>query len=112
MSPSLSESHVEPDPAPARPERLWRQLVGEELREVRQTRGATLREVAGKARVSPQYLSEIERGSKEPSSEILAAIGTSLDLSLLDLTIGVATRLHGATSAAPAQSRGEFTLAA
>ena len=87
-------------------ERLWRHLVGEQLRDIRQERGESLRAVAGRARVSPQYLSEIERGFKEPSSEILAALGDSLDTSLLDLTVGVAERLT--TNVA----RGEFTLAA
>jgi transcriptional regulator with XRE-family HTH domain len=58
--------------------------------------------------VSPQYLSEIERGLKEPSSEILAAIGESLDTTLLDLTVGVARRLHADRAAA----HGEYTLAA
>ncbi|WP_084361222.1 helix-turn-helix domain-containing protein [Herbiconiux solani] len=77
----------------ARPERLWREVVGDELRTVRQTRGESLRRVATRARVSPQYLSEIERGFKEASSEILAALGTALDLSLVDLTRGAAARL-------------------
>jgi len=91
-----------------RRERLWRELVGEQLREIRTDRGETLRTVAKRADVSPQYLSEIERGFKEPSSEILAAIGGSLDTSLLDLAAGVAERLHESRAAA----RGEFRLAA
>ena len=90
------------------PEGLWRHLVGEQLRDIRQERGETLRTVASRASVSPQYLSEIERGFKEPSSEILAAIGESLDTSLLDLTVGVAERLQASSG----QGRGEFTLAA
>jgi len=90
-----------------RSERLWRHLVGEQLREIRLARGETLRGVGSRAGVSPQYLSEIERGFKEPSSEILAAIGASLDLTLLDLTVGVAERLSET-----AGGRGEFTLAA
>jgi transcriptional regulator with XRE-family HTH domain len=91
-----------------REEPLWRHLVGEQLREIRQDRGESLREVARRARVSPQYLSEIERGGKEPSSEILAAIGASLDTSLLELTSGVVERL--AETAAP--TRGAVALAA
>jgi hypothetical protein len=82
-------------------EPLWRELLGEQLREIRLARGETLRGVAGEARVSPQYLSEVKRGGKEASSEILAAIGTALDTTLLDLTTGVAERLQGA--AAPAR---------
>jgi len=95
------------DSEKTRPERLWRHLVGEQLRGIRSSRGESLREVAKRARVSPQYLSEIERGSKEPSSEILAAIGASLDTSLLDLTTGIASRLNET-----AASQGEFRLAA
>ncbi|MGA1838555.1 helix-turn-helix transcriptional regulator [Herbiconiux sp. 11R-BC] len=105
-------------PAPA--ERLWRELVGEELRESRLARGESLRTVAGRARVSPQYLSEIERGFKEPSSEILAALGGALERSLLDLTSGVAERLQSrAGASSPAASTnavsvtaGAFALAA
>jgi len=93
---------------PRRTELLWRELVGDQLREIRQSRGETLRDVAKTARVSPQYLSEIERGLKEPSSEILAAVGESLETTLLDLTVGVAERLLESRSA----SKGAFTLAA
>jgi len=93
---------------PRRTELLWRELVGDQLREIRQSRGETLRDVAKSARVSPQYLSEIERGLKEPSSEILAAVGESLETTLLDLTVGVAERLLESRSA----SKGAFTLAA
>lgn len=89
------------------PDRLWRELVGEQLRGIRQSRGESLRTVASRARVSPQYLSEIERGSKEPSSEILAAIGGSLDTTMLDLASGIADRLQPS-----APSHGEFRLAA
>ncbi|ROQ41115.1 DNA-binding XRE family transcriptional regulator [Frondihabitans sp. PhB188] len=88
---------------------LWRELVGEQLRGRRESRDESLRSVAKRAGVSPQYLSEVERGIKEPSSEILAAIGASLDASLLDLTAGVARRLHGDAVAA---RRGEYRLAA
>lgn len=97
-----------PQPIRRRKERLWRELVGEQLREIRLDRGETLRTVAKRADVSPQYLSEVERGHKEPSSEILQAIGGSLDTSLLDLTAGVAQRLHESRSTA----RGAFLLAA
>ncbi|MDO9394981.1 MAG: helix-turn-helix transcriptional regulator [Herbiconiux sp.] len=82
----------------AQPEPLWRQLVGEQLREVRQSRGESLRGVARRASVSPQYLSEVERGFKEPSSELLAAIAGALDRTLLDLATGVAERLSTGAS--------------
>jgi transcriptional regulator with XRE-family HTH domain len=104
----MSEHATTGTPAEPRRESLWRELVGDQLRDIRQARGETLRDVASVARVSPQYLSEIERGLKEPSSEILAAIGESLDTTLLDLTVGVARRLQADRTAA----RGEYTLAA
>jgi len=67
-------------------EPLWRQVLGWKLRELRLARGRKLTEIAGRAGISPQYLSEIERGLKEPSSEMIAAIAGALGLSLLDLT--------------------------
>jgi transcriptional regulator with XRE-family HTH domain len=53
---------------------LVRELIGETLREERALQGKTLREVSKAARVSLGYLSEVERGQKEASSELLAAI--------------------------------------
>ena len=64
---------------------LMRQLIGRALRRARLTQGRTLREVAAAARVSLPYLSELERGRKEASSEVLAAICRALDLRLRDL---------------------------
>jgi transcriptional regulator with XRE-family HTH domain len=64
---------------------LLRHAVGAALRRIRQSQGLTLREVAGQARVSMPYLSEVERGRKEPSSEILAGICRALGLTLVDL---------------------------
>ena len=61
---------------------LMRELVGESLREERVAQGRTLREVSKAARVSLGYLSEVERGQKEASSELLAAICAALDLPL------------------------------
>jgi len=61
---------------------LVRELIGESLREERVSQGKTLREVSRKARVSLGYLSEVERGQKEASSELLAAICAALDLPL------------------------------
>lgn len=63
------------------------------LRDRRTERGETQREVADRAGISVQYLSEIERGLKEPSSEMLAAVGGALGLPLLDLTRAVSRRL-------------------
>ena len=67
------------------PERLWRELVGEELHRERSARGERLKDVAERAGVSMQYLSEIERGLKDPSSEMLQAIAGALDLSVREL---------------------------
>jgi transcriptional regulator with XRE-family HTH domain len=67
------------------PDVLLRQVIGNVFRRLRRERGITLRELAELAQVSVPYLSEIERGRKEPSSEILAAICRALDLELTDL---------------------------
>ncbi len=61
---------------------LMREALGETLRELRRTENLTLREVSAKARVSLGYLSEIERGQKEASSELLNAICGALDVPL------------------------------
>lgn len=89
---------------------LWRELVGEQLRQRREHRDESLRAVSKRAGVSPQYLSEVERGLKEPSSEVLQAIGRSLDATLLDLTVGVARRLNDDRLAA--SRRADYRLAA
>ena len=77
-----------------RPERLWREVLGAELREQRRRRGLTLVQTANRAGISPQYLSEIERGLKDPSSEILAAIAGALDLTVLELTTSIVVELR------------------
>ena len=66
---------------PPRP-MLLRELIGESLREERMAQGKTLREVSKLAQVSLGYLSEVERGQKEASSELLAAMCAALDLPL------------------------------
>ncbi|MFE3475623.1 helix-turn-helix domain-containing protein [Streptomyces bacillaris] len=73
-----------PGPAPSR-EPLWRDLVGEALRRERRSQKRTLKDVAGAARISMPYLSEVERGRKEASSEVLAAAAQALGLTLADL---------------------------
>jgi len=62
-----------------------REVVGQTLRGIRLRQRRTLRQVSAAARVSLGYLSEIERGQKEPSSELLAAICEALDVRLSDL---------------------------
>ena len=72
-------------------ESLWRESVGRELRDERQASGRRLVDVAEEAGVSPQYLSEVERGLKDPSSELLAAMAGALGLSVADLASRVAS---------------------
>jgi len=85
-----TRAHITPQPdrpaRPGRPEPLWREAAGEVLREQRHRREQTLAEVADRAGISVQYLSEVERGRKEPSSEVLGAVAGALDLTLVDLT--------------------------
>lgn len=64
---------------------LLRRILGTALREHRLGQRRTLREVSGQARVSLGYLSEVERGQKEASSELLASICTALGLRLADV---------------------------
>lgn len=68
-------------------------MLGEHLRSLRHERSETLVETAGRAGVSPQYLSEVERGIKEPSSEMIAAMAGALDVTLVDLTLAVSENL-------------------
>ena len=78
----------------------WRRTIGALLRAAREERALRLVDVAARARLSPQYLSEVERGRKEPSSEVLAALTDALGLTLVDLARGIATAL-GADASAP-----------
>jgi transcriptional regulator with XRE-family HTH domain len=64
---------------------LFRRLLGDVLRAERMRRGMTLREVSAEARVSLGYISEIERGQKEASSELLASLCGALDVPLSDV---------------------------
>jgi transcriptional regulator with XRE-family HTH domain len=64
---------------------LFRRLLGEVLRSRRMRQGRTLREVSADARVSLGYISEIERGQKEASSELLASICSALDIPLSEI---------------------------
>jgi transcriptional regulator with XRE-family HTH domain len=73
---------------------LLREAIGGSLRRARTDRRRTLREVSHQARVSLGYLSEVERGRKEASSELLAAICEALDLPLPDLLAEVADTMR------------------
>ncbi|MEW2632278.1 helix-turn-helix transcriptional regulator [Streptomyces sp. NPDC048389] len=74
-------------PAPDRAARepLWRHVVGDVLRRERLAQERTLKDVADAARISVPYLSELERGRKEASSEVLAAAARALGYGLADL---------------------------
>ena len=78
---------------------LLREAIGAGLRRARTARRRTLRDVSRTARVSLGYLSEVERGRKEPSSELLAAICEALDVTLPDLLTEAAHALAGSTAA-------------
>lgn len=78
-------------------EPLWREAIGDVVREERLDRGERIADVAGRAGVAPQYLSEIERGRKDPSSEVLGALSGALDLT----TGEVARRAAGQLARGP-----------
>ncbi|TDP38422.1 helix-turn-helix domain-containing protein [Nocardia ignorata] len=82
----------------ARPEPLWREALGERLRTLRQEQRSTLVDIAGRAGISPQYLSEVERGRKEPSSEMIAALAGALGTSVGDLVGQVAEMMRRRTA--------------
>jgi hypothetical protein len=96
---------AEPAPPPQReqqrePQRepLWRDLVGDVLRRERLAQERTLKDVADEARISMPYLSEVERGRKEASSEVLAAAAHALGLGLGDLLLRAQGELVRITS--------------
>ena len=72
---------------------LLRRLLGDVLRERRRAQERTLREVSAAARVSLGYLSEVERGQKEASSELLGAICDALDVPMSEVMREVSDHL-------------------
>ena len=72
---------------------LVRQEIGDVLRDFRLQKGRTLRQVASKASVALGYLSEVERGQKEASSEILASVADALDTPISTIMREVSDRL-------------------
>ena len=95
------KSYPEPQPEPRPQEPLWRDVLGRRLRLLRQEQQETLSETAARAGISPQYLSEVERGRKEPSSEMIAALAGALGTTLIDLTEQVAIDLRRQMSLVP-----------
>ena len=75
-------------------EPLWREVLGSRLRTLRADRDETLAQTAERAGISPQYLSEIERGRKEASSEMIAALAGALGITVADLMAGTADDLR------------------
>jgi len=100
---------------------LLRQEIGDVLRDARRQQGRTLREVSSEARVSLGYLSEVERGQKEASSELLASICGALDVPLSRVLREVSERVAASEGMAanpvrvpdvvPADLSGEVALA-
>jgi len=72
-----------------------RHALGDTLKELRNEQGYTLRQVSGKAGMALGYLSEIERGQKEASSEILDGLSYALNISLAEVLILTAYKLQG-----------------
>jgi transcriptional regulator with XRE-family HTH domain len=103
--PLRREPERDPQPEPRPQEPLWREVLGRRLRARRQEQQETLAETAARAGLSPQYLSEIERGRKEPSSEMIAALAGALGITLIDLTEQVATDLRRQMAIAPRAGR-------
>lgn len=81
---------------------LLRHALGSVLRRIRTEQGTTLRQLSQTSRVSIPYLSEIERGRKEASSEILAALCRVLEVPEGELLTRVAAEFAGAQAASPA----------
>jgi transcriptional regulator with XRE-family HTH domain len=86
------------EPGAGEPEPLWREVLGRELRAERAARGERIADVARRAGVSPQYLSEVERGRKDPSSEILSAVAGAVGLTVRELTRRAGVHLRAGSS--------------
>src|SRR5580692_4175923 len=89
---------------PASPEPLWREVLGQRLRTLR------LDQQESRAGISPQYLSEIERGRKEPSSEMIAALAGALGTTLIGLTEQVTDDLRHQEAAWASRASGPVML--
>ncbi len=96
----------------AGPEPLWRAAVGEQLRAERVSRELRIVDVAERAGVAPQYLSEIERGRKDASSEVLSAVSGALGLSVHQVTRRASVRLVGGLDRVRRSRSGPVCLAA
>ncbi|CAM5711987.1 XRE family transcriptional regulator OS=Streptomyces alboniger OX=132473 GN=CP975_22180 PE=4 SV=1 [Streptomyces alboniger] len=93
-----------PSRGPEAREPLWRDVVGDVLRRERLAQERTLKDVADAARISMPYLSELERGRKEASSEVLAAAAHALGLRLTDVLSLAQGRLAASPRTRPART--------
>lgn len=96
---TMNNSHVRTEPV------LFRRELGDVLRDYRQRQGRTLREVSSDARVSLGYLSEVERGQKEASSELLHSICQALNVPMSHVLRVVADRIDLAEGRTPPMIR-------
>src|SRR5580693_6425209 len=112
QEPPAQEPPAQEPPAqePPAQEPLWREVLGQRLRALRQEQQETLAETAGRAGISPQYLSEIERGRKEPSSEMIAALAGALGTTLIGLTEQVTDDLRRQEAAWVSRASGPVML--
>ncbi|WP_067705083.1 helix-turn-helix domain-containing protein [Nocardia jejuensis] len=90
---------------------LLREAIGESLRRARVAQSRTLREVSTSARVSLGYLSEVERGRKEASSELLASICQALDVPLAQVLFDVSAAMAAADKATARKTEKAATAA-
>jgi len=86
-------------------------VLGQRLRALRLDQRETLLETAARAGISPQYLSEVERGRKEPSSEMIAALAGALGTTLAELTEQLAGDLRRHQGIATSRASGPVMLA-
>jgi len=107
QDPSSAAQPQEPWPH----EPLWREVLGQRLRALRMDQGQTLSRTASRAGISPQYLSEVERGRKEPSSEMIAALAGALGTTLIGLTEQVAGELRRQQGIGASRRSGPVMLA-
>ncbi|MFE2046575.1 helix-turn-helix domain-containing protein [Streptomyces sp. NPDC059477] len=119
LEPARPAAAPVPPGRPASPEPLWRDLIGDVLRRERLAQERTLKDVAEAARISMPYLSEVERGRKEASSEVLAAAARALGLGLGELLslaqgelVRVTSRTAGRSTHRPTSSYDGMLLAA
>jgi transcriptional regulator with XRE-family HTH domain len=94
---------------------MFRRLLGDVLRERRLARGLTLRQVSAEARVSLGYISEIERGQKEASSELLASLCSALEAPLSEVLRDVSDAValeEAATAPTPLAGRRQIVASA